>query len=85
MAREGVAKSKKKISHVKHGDPTSNRSKSRAKRGFKSLEQSSRMHKRMNRRMIESRSYRGKVHEPGAKFEITMGSMVTAGGATKYH
>lgn len=84
MAREGV-KSKKRVSNVKHAEPNSKRSKSRAKRGFKSLEQSSRMHRRMNNRLNEARTYRGKLYEPGTKIEITAGSMVTAGGATKYH
>lgn len=93
MAREGVTnRPKKKISNFKNADPSSKRSSSRRVRGWKSLELSSRKHRRNARRSIELRTISGKLHEAGQKVDpsLALGGKVrvhtaTAGGSNDYH
>lgn len=69
---------------MKRPDPNSKRSQKRRNRGFRSLLESSRKHRRAQRRQDESRSFNGRMHEPGEKEKC--GEWVfTAGGAYKYH
>lgn len=48
----------------------SNRSKKRAKRGFKSLELSSRKHRRANKRMLIACNINGNTYKPGEKVQL---------------
>ncbi len=74
---------------MKHPDQDSKRSKRRANRGFKSLEQSSRKHKRNVRRQGEKQTFAGKRHEAGVKDFCSGGGrtewLYTSGGANRYH
>lgn len=80
---------------MKHPDPKSKRSKRRENRGFKSLEVSSRKHRRALRRSYEVRGiFIGGmvvVHDAGTKVEpdIRGGRLKSfeqnAGGSIKYH
>lgn len=84
MAREGIARKNRAHTATKKGpDPHSITSKKRATRGFKSLETSSRMHKRALRRMHEHCVIEGKHYEPGTK--AGNDNEFTAGGSLKYH
>lgn len=91
MAREGVAKSKRRVSVMKQADQNSNRSKKRSNRGFSSLEKSSRKHRRAIRRSEEKRMISGKLYEPGTKIDPDLkgGKLkvfeANAGGSLKYH
>lgn len=81
----------------KDPDPGSERSKKRKKRGFVSLERSSRKHRRAKRRLDESATVGnnhqgsgGTLYLPGTKVDPpTQGKektfLATAGGAYNYH
>lgn len=65
--------------------PDSLRSKRRKNRGFKSLEVSSRKHRRAAARSLYSRTHYGKLGEPGQKMDGGSGTFVhQAGGSIKY-
>lgn len=73
---------------MKNPDPKSNRSKRRQNRGFKSLELSSRKHRRAGNRLAISCSLSGKSLKPGEKAEVKCGLSTwvhTAGGSMQYH
>lgn len=73
---------------MKGPDPKSNRSRRRSVRGFKSLETSSRKHKRAYRRLAWACSLEGKLNPPGTKNEVkcgTKGWLHTAGGSMRFH
>lgn len=77
---------KQKRATIAQPDPNSKRSKRRAKRGWKSLEQSSRKHKRAQRRLLASCKVYGSMLKPGEKKDNGAGSFVhTAGGSLQYH
>ena len=65
----------------------SQRSVRRANRGFKSLEESSRKHRRALRRLDEARTQYNKLLKPGEKSDGgVLGNFVhTGGGAMRYH
>lgn len=70
----------------------SNRSKKRAKRGFKSLEESSRKHKRAYRRMSIACNINGNIYKPGEHVQLNVSGraganqwVCTAGGSLKYN
>lgn len=92
MAREGKAFSKEKKSSTLGPSPNSKRSVKRSNRGFKSLEVSSRKHKRAERRSNEVRTISGKILPPGTKAVPDLGAakktkafLHTAGGSLKFH
>lgn len=73
-------------------DPNSKRSKRRKNRGFKSLDVSSRKHRRAARRSSESCSIAGKLVKAGDKATretvsggAKKGFIHTAGGSLRYH
>lgn len=88
---------KKKRATIARPTPNSRRSKRREKRGFKSLETSSRKHRRALRRMNSAATIGqnhvgtgGQWYKPGTKVDPpTQGKTKTfaavAGGALKYH
>ena len=79
-------KSKKKASSGPYApDPTSKTSISRKKRGFRSLEESCRKHRRAKRRSIQSRTHYGKTGNPGDRMDTSGGFTHIAGGSIKYH
>lgn len=63
-------------------NPDSKRSKKRRNRGFRSLIESSRKHRRANNRQREKRFVDGVMRAPGEK---AMEGALTAGGSLKYH
>lgn len=65
-------------------DKDSNRSRKRRNRGFKSLELSSRKHKRAERRLAISQTVDRARHPAGLAVEWD-GSTYHSGGANKYH
>ena len=91
MARDSgkIKKSKKKT--MLAPDPNSLTSVRRVNRGFKSLEQSSRIHRRAMNRQVPGRFFDGKDHEPGDKAPCATGPnprrgwLYTAAGKVKYH
>lgn len=76
---------------MKAPDQNSKTSKKRKNRGFKSLELSSRKHRRALRRSIEKRTIGGVLHEAGHKEEPDLRGgrlksfLHTAGGSIKFH
>lgn len=77
---------------MKHPDPNSKRSIRRKNRGFKSLELSSRKHRRALGRQEEACTIAGKLLKPGQKHDretVKNGAkkplLHTAGGSFKYH
>jgi hypothetical protein len=67
-------------------DPQSRRSKRRANRGFKSLEQSCRKHRRALSRLGSACVLGGSQLKPGDKYLSKLnGFTYTAGGAMRYH
>ena len=66
-------------------NPNSKRSVRRKNRGFKSLEQSCRKHRRAARRMADACTIKGTTHKPGTKTQSFGGWLHTAGGALRYH
>jgi len=86
MAREGISPVKKtKKATICNPLRDSNRSKKRANRNFKSLEQSSRKHRRAKNRSIDKLTQYGKLGTPGQKVQGGGDSFVhTCGGSIKY-
>lgn len=67
-------------------DPNSKTSKARKKRGFRSLEESSRKHRRARNRSLFARTQYGKLGQPGEKMKDGNNSFVhIAGGSINYH
>lgn len=69
---------------MKGPDPSSKTTKKRANRNWKSLEQSSRIHRRALRRLGSACVIQGKQYPPGEKVAVNK-SEFTAGGALKYY
>lgn len=72
---------------MKYPDENSKRSKRRKNRGFKSLEVSSRKHRRAHERLLIACTLAGKTLKPGEKAEVKCGSSTwvhTAGGSMRY-
>lgn len=92
MARDGFPKKGRlHFKTMKGPDANSITSGKRKNRGFKSLEQSSRIHRRALRRLSIAGIFNNKEHKPGEKGLCAVGPnprrgwMYTAGGALKYH
>lgn len=91
MARDGGKTKKSKKATMLKPDPQSLTSQRRANRGFKSLELSSRIHKRAANRQAPGRIFDSKNHEPGEKAQCAGGPnprkqwIYTASGKIKYH
>lgn len=91
MGREGKPRSKRKVSTLKYPDANSKRSMRRANRGFKSLEVSSRKHRRALYRLLQAGVINSKVEQPGVKAMCATGPHArkgwihTAGGSMRYH
>lgn len=73
---------KGKTATIKQPDPNSKTSKRRKNRGFKSLELSSRKHRRAKRRSINSLMQYGKILKPGEKIDNGANSFVHTGGGS---
>lgn len=75
---------------MKGPQPNSKRTQRRKNRGWKSLQESSRIHRRALRRSINSRTISGTVYEAGKKVEPKLHGgklavyLATAGGSIKY-
>ncbi len=91
MSRDGGHHKKGHTSTMAGPTANSKTSKRRANRGFKSLEQSSRIHRKALKNQAEKRFFDGKMHECGEKAECAGGPnprkqwIYTAGGALRYH
>jgi len=70
---------------MKGPDPSSKTTKRRKNRGFKSLEVSSRKHRRAKRRSAQKCMVGGKELKPGEKMVGSNDLMYTGGGSLKYH
>lgn len=82
MSRDGgIGKKKTKKATIKNPDPKSKNSKKRANRNFKSLEQSTRLGRRIERKQVAGRIFEGKDHKPGEKND----EGYTAAGSNRYH
>lgn len=72
---------------MKESTPGSNRSMRRKSRGFVSLSQSCRKHRRAAKRSLIARSLGGNLYKAGDKAEIRCGTKLwahTAGGSVKF-
>jgi hypothetical protein len=76
-----------KTATIKRPDPNSKRSARRRTRGFRGLLDSSRKHRRAQRRQLEGRFFNGKLHEPGQKADAAAGpnGLYTGAGSLHYH
>ena len=86
MSREGMLSVRKShYASMKSPDPGSLTSRRRKNRGFVSLEKSSRIHRRAQRRSLNSRTQYGKLGQPGEQITESLSFTHTCGGSIKYY